>query len=325
MLFGASAVHWLHTPMILTFSPNPTLERVALVEPFRTGKAQKPMRIATWAGGGGLREATVIQLLGGQPLALGFVGGQIGELLREALERQKVPQDLTRTVAATRGSFITIDKEKGVLSELPENPSPFTPAEADKLLATLDHHLADAELLIVSDAEEGNASELFQEAIIRAKTAKVPLLADLSGDALDTAVQVGVWTAQVNLKTLQKQTERSLVHDSAILQEAQAIRAQGVENVIVTLGAEGALLISDAGTFRIKAPVVSHFNPVGSGETLSAAFAIQYLRTRDIVDAVRFGCAAASVNVTHDEPGYATPGEIAVLYPHTVVSPVHIR
>src|SRR5207253_756040 len=120
-------------------------------------------------------------------------------------------------------------------------------------------------------------TELFQEAILRARQKNIPVLAYVSGEALDTVVQTGAWLIQVNIKTLQKQTERSLAHDSAIVQEAQAIRATGVEKVIVTLGDEGALLIEESGTFRVKAPVVSYFNPVGSGETLSAGFAVQYL------------------------------------------------
>jgi fructose-1-phosphate kinase PfkB-like protein len=311
--------------MLLTFSPNPALERVALVEQFRSTKAPKPMRVSTWAGGAGLREATVIRLLGEAPLALGFFGGHLGDLLVEALERQHVPQMLVRTEASTRGSLITLDKDQGFISELPEAPPVFTDIEAAKLLATLEKYLPDADHLLISDAEEGHTVPLFQEAVDRAQAAQVPVIADLSGEALDMAVQAGVWTIQVNLKTLQRQTERSLAHDFAIVQEAQAMRAQGVQNVIVTLGEEGALLIAGKGVFRIKAPIVSHFNPVGSGETLSAAFAVHYLRTGDLLDAVRFGCAAASVNVTHDEPGYATPGETAVLYPHTQVSPVQIR
>ena len=83
--------------------------------------------------------------------------------------------------------------------------------------------------------------------------------------------------------------------------------------------------MNGAGAWRVQAPIVSHFNATGSGETLSGALAVQWERTHDIVEAVRYGCAAASVNVTHDEPGYATPGEVNVLLPKTTAVPVVIR
>jgi tagatose 6-phosphate kinase len=312
--------------MILVFAPNPALERVALVEQFQSGRGpQKPMRIATFAGGGGLRAASVIRLLGGDVLALGFVGGHLGALLRDCLDRQDVPHVLTPTAASTRGDFLLLDKEKGVITEVPETPPAYTEAEADALLMTLGRHLDRASLLVVADGQEDTDPTLFARAIQAAKEHSIPVLADACGGALDAAVGAGVWLIRVNLKMLQRRTERSLLHDSSILEEAQAMREKGVENVVVTLGEEGALLVAESGTWRIKAPVVSHFNPTGSGETLSGALAVYYQKVSNVIEALRYGCAAASVNVTHDEPGYATPGEVAVLFPRTIAEPIRNR
>lgn len=310
--------------MILVFAPNPALERVALVQEWTAGSdtTQKPMRVSTFAGGAGLRAAHVIRLLGGEPLALSFVGGHLGALLREGLERQEIPAVLTPIAANTRGDFLLLDKEKGVVTEVPEAAPPYTSAEADKLLRTLENHIGDASLLLVADGLEESDTELFAQAIAAAKKAGVPVLADLCGNALKAAIESGVWLIRVNLRTLQRHTEKSMQHDNAIIAEAQSMIARGVENVVVTLGPEGALLVNKDGAWRVKAPVVSHFNPTGCGETLSGALAVSYLRNHDIVEAVRYGCAAASVNVTHDEPGYATPGEVKILFPRTVAGPV---
>jgi tagatose 6-phosphate kinase len=312
--------------MIVVFAPNPALERVALVEQFQPGQGpQKPMRVATFAGGGGLRAASVIRMLGGDVLALGFVGGHLGAILRDCLDRQDVPHVLTPTAAGTRGDFLLLDKDRGVITEVPEIPPAYTEAEAETLLATLARHLERASLLLVADGQEDTDPALFSRAIRAAQERGVPVLADACGGALDAAVGAGVWLVRVNLKMLQRRTERSLRHDSAILEEARAMRAKGVENVVVTLGEEGALLVTESGAWRVKAPIVSHFNPTGSGETLSGALAVHYQESGDIVEALRYGCAAASVNVTHDEPGYATPGEVAVLFPRTIAGPIRNR
>ena len=204
----------------------------------------------------------------------------------------------------------------------PENAPAYSEFEAERLLSSLERHLKHASLLILADGQEESDLDLFTRAILTAKAAGVPVLADLCGTALHAAVADGAWMIRVNVQTLQKQTERSLQHDYAILQEARAMLSQGVENVVVTLGEEGAILVNASGAWRIKAPVVSHFNPTGSGETLSGALAVEWERNHDVVGAVRYGCAAASVNVTHDEPGYATPGELNILLPKTTVTPV---
>ena len=302
--------------MIVVFAPNPALERVALVDHYRAGEPQKPMRVTTYAGGAGLRAASVIRLLGGETLALGFVGGHLGALLRDCLERQDIPHLLTPIQSDTRGDFLLLDREKGVITEIPELPPAYTAEEADKLVAGLERHLTGASLLLIADGQDDDPA-LFSRAIAAAAARDIPVLADVCGNALPAAIEGRVWLIRINLKSLQRQTERSLQHDSAIIEEARAMVSRGVGNVIVTLGEEGALLVNPEGAWRVKAPVVSHFNPTGSGETLSGAVAVYWEKTGNIVDAVRYGCAAGSVNVTHDEPGYATPAEVKILLPKT--------
>jgi fructose-1-phosphate kinase PfkB-like protein len=314
--------------MILIFAPYPTLERVALVEKFQPGPgAQKPMRVGVYAGGTGMRAATVARLLDGDVLALGFVGGQLGALLREGLDRQDVPHLLTPTVNGTRGGFLLLDKEQGVISYVPEPAPEISESEANALLHSLNRHLPTASLLLIADDSQDleRDATLFARAIAQAKEQNIPVLADLGGSALTAALEAGVWLVRIELGALQRRTERSLQNDSAIITEALLLLEQGVGNVLITLGDEGALLITPEDKWRIKPPVVSHFNSTGSGETLMGALAVRYLQTHDLVEAVRYGCAAASVNVTYDEPGYATIGEVNILHRQTIAEPIIIR
>ena len=306
--------------MILVFAPDPALERVALVEQFVSGEPQKPMRVSTYAGGAALRAAGVARQLGADVLAVGFAGGHLGALLRDCLDRQDIPHVLTPIAAETRGDFLLLDKDRGVVTEVPEAAPTFTDDEVERLLTALERHLPHAALLLVADGQPGGGDPgLFARAFRLARNAGVPVLADLRGAALDAAVEERVWLVRMNLKTFQRRTERSLQHDSAILAEARRLVARGVGSVCVTLGEDGALLIGEDGAWRIAPPVVSHFNPTGCGETLVGALAAHYERTSNLVEAVRTGCVAASVNVTHDAPGHATPGEVQILMPRTTV------
>lgn len=308
--------------MILVFAPNPVLERIALVDQFVPGEPQKPMRVATFAGGAGLRAANVARLLGGDVLALGFVGGHLGALLRDCLDRQDIPHVLTPIAGETRGDFLLLDRERGVVTEVPETAPDVTGAETDRLLATLERHLPVAALLVIADGQPDADPALLRRAFALAHSGNVPVLADLRGEALNTAIDGAAWFVRMNLKTFQKRTERSLQHDSAIIAEARNLLAGGVRTVCVTLGEDGALLVNEEGAWRIAPPVVSHFNPTGCGESLLGAVAARVADGADIREAVRYGCAAAAVNVTHDEPGFATLAETAVLLPKTTVERV---
>ena len=309
--------------MLLVFAPYPALERVALAEKFAPGVPQKPPRVITWAGGSGLRAASVIRLLGGEPLAVGFAGGRIGELLQEALDRQNVPHALTRTASETHGAFLLLDRETGVVSLIHDPPPVVSVAETDKLLASLSRHLPAASHVLLTG--DDGAAQSIAPALAGAHAANVAAVCDLKGLSLAAGLTLGgMFLLRVSHKSLQRHLERSLIHDSAIVREANALRdAHDIAHVVVTLGEDGAILVSERGATRVKAPVVSHFNPVGGGQTLVGALLTETVRNGgDLVNALRYGCAAASVNVTHDEPGYATPGEIAVILPKTTALPV---
>jgi fructose-1-phosphate kinase PfkB-like protein len=313
--------------MILVFAPFPALERVAMTERFVPGEPQKPLRVSTFAGGPGLRAASVIRLLGGEALVVGSAGGRIGELLADALDKQDIPHVLTRTASETRGGFLLLDREAGVVTLIPENPPVIADRESTKLLSSFDRHLVSASHALITGDDDGE-SGLLTAAMENARRASVPIIADLKGESLTAGLKVGgIFLLRVSHKSLQRHLERSLIHDSAIVRAAEELRSKhGVGHVVVTLGEDGAILSNETGATRVHAPVVSHFNPTGGGQTLVGAMTARLIQNGgDMVDALRWGCASASVNVTYDEPGYATPAEVLILLPKTTAIPVQTR
>jgi tagatose 6-phosphate kinase len=245
----------------------------------------------------------------------------LGSLLAEDLDAQGIEHDLAIVSANTRGDFLLLDREKGVITEVPESPTPTTPVEEAHALDRLRRGLNLVKTVVIADdGLDGGAESLIDRAVFMALQSEATVIMEVSGGGLFVARERGAFAVRVSLTNLQKQTETSLRHDSAIIAEARTIIAQGVQYVIVTLGEEGAILVDGSHAWRVKAPIVSHFNPTGSGETLTGAFAQALQADWSVLDAVRWGCAAASVNVTHDAPGYATPGEVNVLYPHTTAT-----
>jgi ribokinase len=80
---------------------------------------------------------------------------------------------------------------------------------------------------------------------------------------------------------------------------ASALLARGVGACIITLGAKGALYHDRRQTVHV--PVISA-GPVvettGAGDAFNGGFAVAMAEGRDVVDAVRFGCATAGISVT---------------------------
>ncbi|MBS1500478.1 MAG: ribokinase [Bacteroidetes bacterium] len=79
---------------------------------------------------------------------------------------------------------------------------------------------------------------------------------------------------------------------------AQVIRESGVETVVITLGAKGALISTADMEELIPAPVVQAVDTTAAGDVFNGALAVALAEGRSLIDAVSFGCKAAAISVT---------------------------
>ena len=79
---------------------------------------------------------------------------------------------------------------------------------------------------------------------------------------------------------------------------ARAIRNKGVDTVIITLGSEGALVVTDNLVEMIHAPKVQAVDTTAAGDVFNGALAVALSENKPILDAVAFACKAASISVT---------------------------
>lgn len=331
--------------MILFVSPFPILERVALVggsvsSPLLTAaksadSSPPMMRVLPLAGGAGVRAARAAKACGAATdvHVLGFAGGRLGKLLVERLDVEDLPNTLLPFEGGTRGSLLTLDREHGVVSDVPDSPARATETEQ----ATFSERFAD----LLRDANATTVvlslrNEAFPCAPVLqiARAANCRIIADVTGDALEEALQVGVSFLFASLTTLQRRTEESLQNDRAIVRHAATLLAtsDGNENsggvsvaICVTLGEEGALLVTRDSATRIRPPVVSRYKPTGSGEAVVGAFAATYAETNDLGESLALACAFAATSVAHDIPAESTTGEARIVRRETVVEPVLLR
>lgn len=79
---------------------------------------------------------------------------------------------------------------------------------------------------------------------------------------------------------------------------ARHLVAQGVGTVIVTLGADGALLVGAGPVERIPPVPVTPRDTTGAGDAFIGSFAHHYVRSRDVTDALRWASRYAADSIT---------------------------
>jgi len=83
-----------------------------------------------------------------------------------------------------------------------------------------------------------------------------------------------------------------------VLKAARVLMSKGVKSIVVTLGAEGALLISGDREIHIPAFKVKPVDTTGAGDAFNAALAVAIAEGKSLEEAVRWANAAAAIKIT---------------------------
>lgn len=290
--------------MIVTVTPNPSFDRTVEVDELRRGEVNRILAGQTEAGGKGVNVSRALALSGidtccvfpaGQPDAANFVS------LLGRHEHLQVRVVDTGTTIRTNTSVIERD---GETTKLNESGSMFV---VDTLLDLLDA-VAD----VSSDASwiascgslpPGMGSDFHRRIIEHVDGTSTRVAVDASGDALSQAVAGGCHLIKPNHHELAGLVGTELGTLGDVADAATEVQRSGVETVVVSLGADGALLVSSDGLVHGVAPTDMVRNTVGAGDAFLAGFlSVGGLGAESLAEALAWGRAAVRSPTTSFPP-----------------------
>ncbi len=131
-------------------------------------------------------------------------------------------------------------------------------------------------------------------------------IVDIHSHALRIAAARQPWMLKCNRRELLGLTGApdpdAAVSIPALAGQMQELRDRGIEVVVVTMGAEGALLADGGGVVHVGVPLIDEVNPTGSGDLLLAGLAVGIERGQQPRDAIVLGAACGTAGATHLEP-----------------------
>ena len=121
---------------------------------------------------------------------------------------------------------------------------------------------------------------------------------DTSGEALRWGCSAQPFLAKPNELELKQLT--GLVVDSAaeIASAARAVQASGIENVVVSLGKEGAMLVNERSVWQAASPRIQERNPIGAGDSMVGGLVWGLSESLSVLEAVRWGIACGSATAS---------------------------
>jgi 6-phosphofructokinase 2 len=280
---------------IVTLCMNPALDITTSTEVVHATDKLRCAAARYDPGGGGINVAHVAQVLGAAATAVFPAGGPAGELVDKLLVAEGLTTHRITIGGSTRESF-TIDELSTKRQYRFVLPGPeLTLSEQTDCLLQLRRAAASAAIVVASGTlPSGVPEDFYQQVANVCADLGAMFLLDSSGGGL-THVNSGVFLIKPSLRELREAVGRALTTDSEQLEAAREIIERGAARyVLVSRGAEGALLASRDGG-QLFAPVpVPPGSGVGAGDAMVAGVAVGLTRGWPLTKAVRLGIAAGA-------------------------------
>lgn len=288
--------------MVHTLTFNPALDYTVFLSRFVLGETNRLDRSALRAGGKGLNVSAVLTSFGVETLAHGFVAGGIGTLIEEKAREAGLN---TKFVSASGESRINVKIKTESETEINGKGLTVTPEAYLALLNNLSK-INDGDFLVFAGSvPAGMRSSAYADIMSELSGKGVRFVVDATGEALLSTLSQNPFLIKPNAAELGELFGVRIENKEQAVFYAKELCALGAENVLVSLGGEGAVFVSKEGEeYETPAPKGKVIDAVGAGDSVVAGFLYATLQGKDKRAAFLTGVAAGSATAFSE--GFAT-------------------
>lgn len=298
--------------MITTITLNAAVDKTYEVRKLTLDHVHRAERMIAQPGGKGINVARVAAALGAEVIVSGFVGGFSGRWIEAEVERLGLAADFVHVSAESRTTVTLIDPEFGSQTEIREPGPSISTAEAESMVEKV-RDLAQRSRVIVFSGSlpRGVPPDYYRVLVHTANEAGTVVVLDTSGEALVKGLNAGPYMIKPNeeeLADLGVALERPREGDAEELARvAGKLVEAGIPLVVISLGANGLVAVTEEGAWVVQPPRLVTVNTVGCGDALiggcvavfdQALKKVTGGRTRldssTILEALRLGTASAA-------------------------------
>lgn len=298
--------------MIYTVTFNPAIDYIMRAESVRLGRTNRSSSEGVQFGGKGINVSCILQELGVENTALGFIAGFTGEALASYLTRKGIR---TRFITLPEGMTRINVKLKTVGESMEETEingsgPAIPPSSMDELNAILDTLTEGDTLVLAGSIPASLPRDVYRLILERLAKKGIRFVIDAEGSLLTATLPYAPFLIKPNRAELEGIVGRSLPTDADLVQAAAELQEMGARNVLISLGGDGALLLDEHGVCH-REPAVGGkpVNTVGAGDSMVAGFVAG--ADRGYGYALRLGLAAGGATATSE--GLATGEQIMAL------------
>lgn len=252
------------------------------------------------AGGGGINVSKAIAKLGGSSTCVFTSGGSTGEMLEQLLKEQKMESIVIKTKNWTRENFIAFENISKSQYRFGFPGNEFSTSEKQQILQSIESDKS-AYLVLSGSLNEGLETDFYQKIAAIANQSNTKVIVDTSGEALRKVLETGVYMIKPNIGELAKLIGADHLNIEGVEKGAKKLIEKGsAEIVVVSLGADGAILISKEETHLVKAPKVEKKSTVGAGDSMVGGMVWALTQNKTLKEVIQIGVCCGTAATMND-------------------------
>jgi len=257
---------------VVTVTMNPALDVSTDADKVSPGEKIRCGPTVLDPGGGGVNVSRVVSALGEATRAVFPVGGLTGDVYRQLVEQEKLPATMVPISGQTRESFTVTETSTGQQYRFVLAGPTLDDDEVVGILSILDETLSAGDWLVASGSlPPGVPTDFYGQLASTYQARQVRVIVDTAPPWLEPAVSAGVYLVKPSRHELEEYLGRELADQEAQVQGArEMIEGSKAEVVALSLGRQGALLVTESNAWHAVAPGVTPVSTVGAGDSFLA-------------------------------------------------------
>jgi len=287
--------------MIYTVTFNPAIDYIAEVNNLNMNEINRAISEKILAGGKGINVSIVLNNLGIENIALGFIAGFTGNEIKRRIEEFGIKTDFV--YIPEKFSRINVKLQSTVDGKVVEETAingegpKILEQEVMEFMQKIENIQKDDFIVLAGSVSRNMQDDIYEKICVKVKEKGARIVADATGKLLVNVLKHKPFLIKPNKKELEEIFEKELNTNEEIVLYAKKLQEMGAENVLISMDKDGAILITkDKKLLYSEAPKGKVVNSVGSGDSMVAGFITGYITYQDYEKALKMGIAAGSAS-----------------------------
>lgn len=307
---------------IITVTANPALDITAHANDWTRGVVNRGQSSSINAGGKGINVSINLAHSGLEVYATGWLGRDNDAPFRRTFMRERINDDFIRVDGETRLNIKIADQNRDENTNFNMPGVRIDHSHREALEAYLEAQVDEWTVLIFGGSlPPGISNNYYAQMVEKYRDKCHFLVVDTRGQAFAEVLQADRLPDMIkpNINELRKVTGKALDCDKAIVNEAKAWLARGINMVVVSMGGDGAWFVTEQAAVKALPLPVDVATTVGAGDAMVAGVVRGIVVGRELADIARTATAYSAANIEHVGAGLPSKARLELLKSQVII------